>query len=129
VEAALVSLHPKDGAITALVGGFDFNRNKFNHVNAGLGGSRIELQAASSSFRRGWKKAIPRPPSSKTPPLSLAAEEAGAPPGTPQNYDGSTSGPVRMTHGADQIAQPGVGPHPARDRSVLRARLYPAFRL
>ena len=32
VEAALVSLDPTDGAIRALVGGFDFNRNKYNHA-------------------------------------------------------------------------------------------------
>ena len=32
VEGALVSLSPRDGAIRALVGGFDFNKNKFNHV-------------------------------------------------------------------------------------------------
>lgn len=32
VEGALVSLTPRDGAIRALVGGFDFNKNKFNHV-------------------------------------------------------------------------------------------------
>ena len=32
VEGALVSLMPQDGAIRALVGGFDFNKNKFNHV-------------------------------------------------------------------------------------------------
>ena len=32
VEGALVSLAPQDGAIRALVGGFDFNKNKFNHV-------------------------------------------------------------------------------------------------
>jgi penicillin-binding protein 1A len=32
VESALVSLSPQDGAIRALVGGFDFNKNKFNHV-------------------------------------------------------------------------------------------------
>ena len=32
VEAAFVSASPVDGAIRALVGGFDFNRNKFNHV-------------------------------------------------------------------------------------------------
>ena len=32
VEAAFISLDPQDGAIRALVGGFDFNRNKFNHV-------------------------------------------------------------------------------------------------
>jgi penicillin-binding protein 1A len=28
----LVSLTPQDGAIRALIGGFDFNKNKFNHV-------------------------------------------------------------------------------------------------
>jgi penicillin-binding protein 1A len=32
VEGALVSLVPQDGAIRALVGGFDYNKNKFNHV-------------------------------------------------------------------------------------------------
>jgi len=32
VEGALVSLSPHDGAIRALVGGFDFHKNKFNHV-------------------------------------------------------------------------------------------------
>lgn len=32
VEASLVSVNPKDGAIRALVGGFDFKRNQFNHV-------------------------------------------------------------------------------------------------
>jgi penicillin-binding protein 1A len=32
VEGAFVALDPRDGAIHALVGGFDFNKNKFNHV-------------------------------------------------------------------------------------------------
>src|SRR6476659_4878124 len=32
VESAFISLDPQDGAVRALVGGFDFNRNKFNHV-------------------------------------------------------------------------------------------------
>jgi penicillin-binding protein 1A len=32
VEAALTAADTADGAIRALVGGFDFNRNKFNHV-------------------------------------------------------------------------------------------------
>ncbi|MGB7502877.1 MAG: transglycosylase domain-containing protein, partial [Azonexus sp.] len=32
VESAFVAVDPKTGAIRALVGGFDFNRNKFNHV-------------------------------------------------------------------------------------------------
>ncbi|MDB5967166.1 MAG: Penicillin-binding protein, partial [Polaromonas sp.] len=32
VEGAFVALDPRDGAIRALVGGFDFEKNKFNHV-------------------------------------------------------------------------------------------------
>jgi penicillin-binding protein 1A len=32
VEGAFVAVDPRDGAIRALVGGFDFAKNKFNHV-------------------------------------------------------------------------------------------------
>ncbi len=32
VEGALVAVAPQDGAIRSLVGGFDFNKSKFNHV-------------------------------------------------------------------------------------------------
>jgi len=32
IEAALVALDPKNGAITALVGGFDFYKSKFNRA-------------------------------------------------------------------------------------------------
>jgi penicillin-binding protein 1A len=32
VEGAFVALDPRNGAIHALVGGFDFDKNKFNHV-------------------------------------------------------------------------------------------------
>jgi penicillin-binding protein 1A len=32
VEGALVALDPRNGAVKALVGGFDFDKNKFNHV-------------------------------------------------------------------------------------------------
>ena len=31
-EAAFISLDPNDGALRALVGGYDFHRNKFNHI-------------------------------------------------------------------------------------------------
>ena len=32
VEAALVAIDPKDGAVRSLVGGFDFSKNQYNHV-------------------------------------------------------------------------------------------------
>ena len=35
-EAALVALRPRDGAIAALVGGYDFNKSKFNRVSQSI---------------------------------------------------------------------------------------------
>ena len=32
IQGALVALNPKSGAVTALVGGFDFSRNQYNHA-------------------------------------------------------------------------------------------------
>ncbi len=32
VEGAFVAMDPRDGAVKALIGGFDFDKNKFNHV-------------------------------------------------------------------------------------------------
>ncbi|TXH59544.1 MAG: PBP1A family penicillin-binding protein [Bacteroidia bacterium] len=32
VEGAIVSIDPNDGAIKALIGGFDFSKNNFNHI-------------------------------------------------------------------------------------------------
>ncbi|HWI13519.1 MAG TPA: transglycosylase domain-containing protein, partial [Burkholderiales bacterium] len=36
VEAAVVAADPRDGALRALVGGFDFSRNQYNHVTQAL---------------------------------------------------------------------------------------------
>ena len=33
VESALISMDPNTGAIVALVGGFSFKKNKYNHVS------------------------------------------------------------------------------------------------
>ncbi|WII95670.1 PBP1A family penicillin-binding protein [Moraxella haemolytica] len=35
IQGALISIHPQNGAIRALVGGFDFNHSKFNRVTQG----------------------------------------------------------------------------------------------
>jgi penicillin-binding protein 1A len=120
VEAALVSLHPKDGAITALVGGFDFNRNKFNHVTQAWRqpGSSFKPFIYSAALEKGYTPAT----IIEDAPLSLAAEEAGGTAWEPQNYDGSTSGPVRMRTALTKslnlvsvrILQ-GIGPYYARD--------------
>jgi penicillin-binding protein 1A len=120
VEAALVALNPNDGAITALVGGFDFTRNKFNRVTQAWRqpGSSFKPFIYSAALEKGYTPAT----IIENAPLSLSAEEAGGTAWEPQNYDGSTSGPVRMRSALTKslnlvsirILQ-GIGPYYARD--------------
>ncbi|MEW6132657.1 MAG: penicillin-binding protein 1A [Pseudomonadota bacterium] len=94
IEAALIALDPHSGAITALVGGFDFARNKFNHVTQAWRqpGSSFKPFIYSAALEKGYTPASVIDDA----PLSLTAEEAGGTPWEPQNYDGTFSGPVRM---------------------------------
>ncbi len=120
VEAALVALDPNDGAITALVGGFDFNRNKFNRATQAWRqpGSSFKPFIYSAALEKGYTPAT----IIEDAPLTLSAEEAGGTAWEPQNYDGSTSGPVRMRTALTKslnlvsvrILQ-GIGPYYARD--------------
>ena len=120
VEAALVALNPNNGAITALVGGFDFNRNKFNRVTQAWRqpGSSFKPFIYSAALEKGYTPAT----MINDAPLTLTADEAGGTAWEPQNYDGSTSGPVRMRSALTKslnlvsvrILQ-GIGPYYARD--------------
>jgi len=94
VEAALVAVDPKSGAITALVGGFDFNRNKFNHVTQAWRqpGSSFKPFIYSAALEKGYTPAT----IIDDAPLSLTATETGGQAWEPKNYDGTTSGQVRM---------------------------------
>lgn len=87
-EGALVALDPNNGEVRALVGGFDFHHNQFNHVT------------------QGWRQ----PGSSYKPFLYAGAMENGVMPQTivndapltdvgdwsPQNSDGSADGPITV---------------------------------
>jgi penicillin-binding protein 1A len=120
VEAALVALNPNDGAITALVGGFDFNRNKFNHVTQAWRqpGSSFKPFIYSAALEKGYTPAT----LIENTPVTLSADEAGGTAWEPKNYDGSTSDPVRMrvalTKSLNLVSVrilQGIGPYYARD--------------
>jgi penicillin-binding protein 1A len=94
VESAFVAVDPKDGAIRALVGGFDFNRNKFNHVTQAWRqpGSSFKPFIYSASLEKGYS------PGSviADEPIVIPASQTGAQAWEPHNYDGKYEGPMKM---------------------------------
>jgi len=94
VESAFIALDPQDGAVRALVGGFDFNRNKFNHVTQAWRqpGSSFKPFIYSASLEKGFTAATVIPDE----PVVLEAEETGSQRWEPKNYDGRFEGPMRL---------------------------------
>lgn len=94
VEAGLVSLNPKDGAIRALIGGFDFSKNKFNHVTQAMRqpGSSFKPFIYSAALERGFTPGT----IINDAPIVVDPTETGGEPWEPKNYDGTFSGPVRF---------------------------------
>jgi penicillin-binding protein 1A len=124
VEGAFVAIDPRDGAIRALVGGFDFDKNKFNHVT------------------QAWRQ----PGSSFKPFIYSAALEKGFTPATvindaPLFFDSSITGgqpwepklrrhlrrPDEHAHGLEKVQEHGLYPHPASSRYAKRPGLDHAF--
>lgn len=59
VEGALVSIDPSNGAIKALVGGFDFHKSKFNRINQALRqpGSNFKPFIYAAALEQGYTAA------------------------------------------------------------------------
>ncbi|HUP95014.1 MAG TPA: penicillin-binding protein 1A [Burkholderiales bacterium] len=94
VESALVSVDPREGAIRALVGGFDFNRNQYNHVTQALRqpGSSFKPFIYSAALEKGFTTAT----IINDAPLTFSAAQTGSEPWEPKNYDGKFEGPMRL---------------------------------
>jgi penicillin-binding protein 1A len=94
VEAAFVSMRPQDGAVLSLVGGFDFDRNKFNHVTQAQRqpGSAFKPFIYSAALEKGFTPATVV----NDAPFFVPADKAGGEDWEPKNYDGKFEGPMRV---------------------------------
>jgi len=94
VESALVALDPESGAIRALVGGFDFNRNKFNHATQAWRqpGSSFKPFVYTAALEKGYTPAT----IVEDEPLNFSADETGNKAWSPQNFDSAFDGPIRL---------------------------------
>ena len=97
VEGAFVALDPRDGAIRALVGGFDFEKNKFNHVTQAWRqpGSSFKPFIYSAALEKGFTPATVI----NDAPLFFDAGVTGGQPWEPKNYDGKFEGPMNLRSG------------------------------
>ncbi len=93
VKAAFVALNPDDGAIKTLVGGFDFNLNKFNNVTQARRqlGSNIKPFIYSAALEKGYTAAtvVNDAPFTKVDPTSENIWR-------PKNDSGNYKGPTRL---------------------------------
>lgn len=97
VEAAFVSVSAEDGSIRSLIGGFDFNRNKFNHVTQAWRqpGSSFKPFIYSASLEKGLSPATVI----NDAPITFDTSQTGSLAWEPKNYDNKYEGPMTMRKG------------------------------
>ncbi len=93
-EAGFVSLRAQDGAILSLVGGWSFERNKFNHVTQAQRqpGSAFKPFIYSAALEKGFTPAT----IVNDAPFFVPAAQTGSEDWEPKNYDGKFDGPMRI---------------------------------
>ena len=134
-EAAFVAVRPDDGAILALVGGFDYERNKFNHATQALRqpGSAFKPFIYSAALEKGFTPAT----IINDAPFFVPADKAGGEAWEPKNYDGKFEGPMRirvaLAHSKNLVTiriLQAIGPQYAQDyiaRFGFDPKLHPAY--
>ena len=94
VAAAFVSIDAVSGGYHAMVGGFDYNLQKFNHVTQAWRqpGSSIKPFVYSAALEKGFSPAT----LINDVPLDLTGAETGNEAWSPKNDDGKFDGPITM---------------------------------
>jgi penicillin-binding protein 1A len=94
VESAFIALNPSDGAILSLVGGFDYYRNKYNHVTLASRqpGSSFKPFIYSAALEKGFTPTT----IVADEPLYFDASVTGSEAWAPKNYDGKYEGPMPL---------------------------------
>jgi penicillin-binding protein 1A len=97
VEAAFVSVSAEDGSIRSLIGGFDFSRNKFNHVTQAWRqpGSSFKPFIYSASLEKGLSPGT----IVNDAPITFDTSQTGSLAWEPKNYDNKYDGPMSMRRG------------------------------
>lgn len=94
VEAALVAMDPRTGAIKSLVGGFDYAKNKFNHATQAYRqpGSSFKPFVYSAALEAGVSPSTMVSDSE----LVISSSQTGGATWAPKNYDGSFGPPLTV---------------------------------
>ncbi len=94
VEIGFVALSPDNGAVRAMVGGFNFSRNQFNHVTQAWrqAGSSFKPFIYSAALEFGVTPAT----RFEDAPIEVDPAVTGGVPWSPKNYDGSLDGAMTL---------------------------------
>ena len=94
VQSAFVATNTADGSVRAMVGGFDFNRNKFNRVVQAWRqpGSSFKPFIYSASLEKGFMTSTVV----NDAPIHIDSGQTGSQAWEPKNYDGKFDGPMTL---------------------------------
>lgn len=97
VSAAFIAINAHDGSYRAMVGGFDFNLNKFDHVRHAWRqpGSSLKPFIYSAALEKGLSPATVI----NDAPLTIDVSDSGSQIWEPKNDDEKYDGPVSMRTG------------------------------